>query len=335
MGESNNNPELMAELLGYHLGLVDDKTGADIEARLSKEELGASREVVNQLGRVLDVDQLPSPPADLVSNVMSRVGAVHATLPLPSQAAMTGGEHGGGHRPLMTLRELVGLAAAILLFVGIFVPGYRSARSASQQATCADHLRRIGNGYASYAEMFGGQLPYAGAQPEDASWLRPSEPGVPPLDNSRHGFLLINRRFVPAWAYICPGRAGDQPMEPGVQAIEALSGFPDARNTSFATQLVDGPRRRDQVSPEAPIASDMTPLAEARRSPIHVTDLPPNSSSHGRPGGQNVLFGNLTVRFVKDPNVGVDNDDIYRLIGVQEYTGRERPTLRSDAFLIP
>jgi len=337
MSNPDDKSELMADLLGYHLGLADEETRAGIEARLSKEELAVSRETVGRIGHALDADQTPRTPAGLAERVVARIEESHATLPFRTATAaeVSAAEQGGNHRPFMTLRELVGLAAAILLFVGIFVPGYRTARMTSQQAMCANHLREIGNGYAAYADMFGGHQPFAGAQSENASWLRPSEPGVPPLDNSRHAYLLVKRQLVPAWAFICPGRADDRPMDSNREASEALDGFPDPRNSSFAWQYVTGPMRRDQTNAEVPIASDMTPLAEIRQPRIHASELPPNSQSHGQPGGQNVLYGNVSVRFVKNPNAGVDNDDIYRLIGVEEYTGRERPMLRSDAFLIP
>ncbi len=104
---------------------------------------------------------------------------------------------------------------------------------------------------------------------------------------------------------------------------------------SYATHLILRPLHSRDLSPETPVAADMNPLAETHRSPIHIKDVPVNSRSHDGLGGQNVLRGNLSVRFFPNPNVGIQNDDIYRLIGVQEYTGLERPTLRSDAFLIP
>ena len=82
--------------------------------------------------------------------------------------------------------------------------------------------------------------------------------------------------------------------------------------------------------------ADMSPIAEGAGPRIRKDDFPANSRSHARLGGQNVLRGNLSVRFFKNPHVGIENDDIYRLIGVQEYyTGLERPMARSDAFLIP
>jgi hypothetical protein len=337
MKDPERNPELMADLLGYHLGLADAETRASIEARFSKEELARSREAVQRIGRALDTDEAPEVPAGLAERVLSRVEAVHQRLPFMPAVTVraSGSEQGGSHRPLMRLREMVGLAAAILLFVGIFVPGYRTARLASEQAMCGNHLRQIGNGYAAYADMFGGQMPFTGVLPENVSWLQPSEAGVPMMGNSRDSFMLVQRRLVPPSTFICPGRTGDRPMDLREATAKALNGFPDPRNNSFSTQLMTGPVRSDQIDAETPIAADKTPLAEVRRARVLAGELPPNSRSHGQPGGQNVLHGNLSVRFVRNPNVGVDNDDIYRLIGVQEYTGRERPTLRSDAFLIP
>jgi len=79
----------------------------------------------------------------------------------------------------------------------------------------------------------------------------------------------------------------------------------------------------------------MTPLVDENRRLIRTGNIPLNSTSHGNAGGQNVLRADLSVKWANTPNVGIDSDDIYRVIGVQQYTGQERPQLRSDAFLVP
>jgi hypothetical protein len=335
MADERKNSETSADLLGYHLGLLDDEARARVEVEFSPETLAAWQRNIDRLLRPLQADAVGPAPTDLVDGVLRRVKSLHRTLPFEQARPVVAAEpdRGGGAKPMMTMRELVGLAAAIALFVGIFVPGYRTARMASQQAVCANNLRLIGNGYAAYADTYGGQWPYAGPVPVGASWRTTPEPGVPQVSNSRHVFRLVSGRYVAPGVFVCPARCGDR--IPEGQTFKGLETFPDPHNNSYATNLITSPWRQNEFEATMPVAADMNPLAEEARAVINARDLPPNSRSHGRSGGQNVLHANISVRFYRNPNVGVENDDIYRLIGVQEYTGRERPTLRSDAFLIP
>ena len=336
MADRKDNPELMADLLGYHMGLVDDETRARVEREFSTQDLAATRNAINELLSPLTSEPPAVPPSNLADKIIARVEAVHATLPLkgpPIRMTPEVGRNTTG-RPPMRLRELVGLAAAIALFLGVFMPGYRSARLASQQAVCANNLRQIGQGYGAYA-AFDDQMPYAGGpMPPNASWRGIPMPGVPAAPNSRHFWVMMINGQVSPNVSICPSRPGDHAIPGG--AWKGLNGFPDPSNNSYATNIVTGPQRRSDLDPNGPLAGDMNPLVETPASPIDARQMPLNSRSHGGPrGGQNVLYPDFSVRFVRNPNVGIDNDDIYRLIGVQEYTGRERPTLRSDAFLIP
>ncbi|MFH1418672.1 MAG: hypothetical protein ABII12_10365 [Planctomycetota bacterium] len=329
----------MADLLGYHLGLADEDTRARVEAAFpDKGELAAACAAAKRILSPLDSDTVPEPRVDLVRGVLARIEEKKQTLPFkrPEPAvAPSDLRRSGSGRPLMTMRDLVGLAAAIALFVGVFVPGYHTAQSASRQATCASNLRTTGNGFASYAETFDGQWPYAGPMPAGSSWLRSEDGDVAYWDNSRQVYRLVRGRWVPPSVFICPSRPDDHPL--AVQSVDDLDGFPDPRNNSYATNLLTGPAQWQACEEDMPVAADMTPMAEQDRAArrIQARELPANSRSHGTPGGQNVLRANIAVRFYRNPNVGVENDDIYRLIGVQEYTGLERPTLRSDAFLIP
>jgi prepilin-type processing-associated H-X9-DG protein len=59
-----------------------------------------------------------------------------------------------------------------------------------------------------------------------------------------------------------------------------------------------------------------------------------NSINHRRKG-QNVLFCDGAVKFVKTRRVGASNDDIFTLRGKRFYKGNEVPTCETDNFLAP
>jgi hypothetical protein len=359
MARSTNDPDprLAADLLGYHLGIADQETCARVEAAFDDpSDLATARRTLQKLLAPLDADEVPQAPSDLVAGVLDRVsdsprsapqtrghpsaeeaGSIlempQPALPRSAPKLPAAGDRGTGGGPPMSIRDLMSLAAAILIFVGIFVPGFHTARTAAQRTMCADNLRQIGNGYVTYAETYGQHWPYAGAVPAGASWIRTSRPGVLRMSNSRHVFKLVRGRFTVARAFICPSRQGDVPLN--ADSFEQFDDFPDPRNNSYPTNFVTRAWRQGEFAARMPIAADPTPLVDQQRRLIPLGRASKNSDSHGRSRGQNVLRASVSVKFFRTPNVGIEDDDIYRLIGVRRYTGLERPRARSDAFLIP
>jgi hypothetical protein len=58
-----------------------------------------------------------------------------------------------------------------------------------------------------------------------------------------------------------------------------------------------------------------------------------NSRAHGG-AGQNVLTLDGNVKWFTNPNAGINNDNIWTLEGVDEYTGREGPRSATDSHLL-
>ncbi|MCG8407145.1 MAG: hypothetical protein MI923_18260 [Phycisphaerales bacterium] len=331
MEQQRFDPELSGDLLGYHLGLADRETCARVEAAFdTPEALQAACDRLQRRLAPLDTDAVEL-PQDLNRRILDRVEAETntRTLPLSKAAAMSDpadAESATGN-PSISLRELSGLAAAVLIFVGIFIPGYQHAKLEAQKAACVNNLRILGNGHIAYGEMNASQWPYAGNTPKDIPWDR-SE-----ARNSRHSYLMITEKFVPVSNYVCQGSEGDRILD--VENPQDYSGFPDPRNCSYSMTFLTGPWNQQKLAPDEPIVSDMTPLVDENRKLILQGRVMLNSRSHGRPGGQSVLNADNSASHYNSPKVGLENDDIYRLIGVDEYNGLERPRLRSDAFLIP
>ncbi len=127
---ANENKELMADLLGYHLGLVDDETKARVEAAFaSSEELHAALRNVARRVSLLNADEAPAPPANLEARILDRIERTQKVLPFrqtasPQRLRLPSAQDAAVTRsqPLMSMREVVGLAAAILRFAGFFLP---------------------------------------------------------------------------------------------------------------------------------------------------------------------------------------------------------------------
>jgi prepilin-type processing-associated H-X9-DG protein len=59
-----------------------------------------------------------------------------------------------------------------------------------------------------------------------------------------------------------------------------------------------------------------------------------NSINHSR-RGQNVLFGDGRVEFLKTRHIGISEDDIFTLQDTDIYQGCEVPSNETDFFLAP
>jgi len=303
------------------------------EAREAQERL-AQEESLHRLKVSLDntfaaLDLLPEveAPADLASRTAARVALVRA-----GEAYVARRESA---RPWTTgtfsLRELVAVAACILLLVAVFVPSLRQARRAALQNQCASNVGQIGTALSAYASQNEERLP--SVLDEKAQWLRAG--GQPAVSNSAALFRLVKGGLAAAPAFQCPAVGG------GTFAVQdGMNDFPGTEYVQVSYQHTaspEGPLRRDQFSPAE--AESMVILAD--QSPLflggsfHPEAVGAGTSPNHGGAGQNVLYLNAGVRFVNNPNVGVGQNNIFLAGNLVDYRGDERPVSRTDTFLTP
>ncbi len=90
------------------------------------------------------------------------------------------------------------------------------------------------------------------------------------------------------------------------------------------------------------LMADMSPLFEklpddhSKSFKLHLNPelLILNSINHKR-RGQNVLFGDGRVEFLKTRHTGISKDDIFTLQDTDIYQGYEVPSCATDSFLAP
>lgn len=335
MEPSKRRQRLNEELIGLELGLTDAASESELASRLGSEAaVSRGRAAVRQALAPLASDSVGA-LGGLEDRILAKIRHAGQTLPFPQPARelatdlRSGSGRGGA---MIALRELVGLAAAILVFVGVFVPGYTTARSRSQQQACLNNFRQIGLGLENYQASFGSYWPFAGTPQPNASWYRNSPPEIPRLSNSQAGYKLVSGNFVKPQAFICAGRPNDHPVDASVAT--QLNDFPDLHNISYSMNLITRPVRQSTFQPNQVTWADMTPLLDDSRL-IQVVLQPMNSQSHRRLNGQNFLRADMSAAWSNTPKVGIDQDDIYQIAGVDRYTGMERPQSQADAFLVP
>ncbi|MBI5865472.1 MAG: hypothetical protein HZB38_13380 [Planctomycetes bacterium] len=235
------------------------------------------------------------------------------------------------------MREVLAVAAMIVLAVGVGVPGLLHMRERSQRTACAWNLGQIGRGMQAYANAFKDSLPFAGWS-SVSSWRPTAEPGVAVVPNRRHIYPLVRAEFVPAAAFVCP--SSESVAMPSDQ-VRNHDDFLESRNVSYASQNMAGVRpsvRLDSsvvvAADDNPLFADGLPMIDFAAQRLGLSD-PAQSNSRVHGGvGQNVLRLHGGSEWVISPNCGVDQDNIWTLEGVKRYTGREGPASANDTHLL-
>lgn len=324
--------EINDALLDWHLDRLSEDDRAWLEGELQKD--AELRAWSDRLGEVLQpLDHWRTQPAqpNFADQVLARIQRSRQT----DVAAQPGPVFDSGpprRFPLLSLREVVAVAACILLLVGVFVPGMAELRYRSRRAACAGNLASVFRGISAYQEAFAGSLPFA-AGLQNASWLPGGAKGRPYASNSRHVYLLVKWDYGPTPSdFICQASETCKPMP--LENRAAYDDFAGAYNLSYASLNLAGPR--PNVRPTMPVAyiGDTNPLFVNARFNACVDPDRANSPTH-RGRGQNVLTLDGQTTWMRRPVYGPQHDNIWLIGNIRRYTGTEVPVRSDDVQLVP
>ena len=331
--------EFDPDLLDLHLGRLDDRQRRELEQRLQSDAaLAAEHEALSVMFAALRAyrDETPTVRPELVSDICRRVAAAGApprvVQPEPDLAALAERENGGIIR-LSSLRDIMAVAAMIVLAVGLGVPSLLHMRERGRRIACSANLASLGRGMQTYALANGESLPFVGWNAR-LSWQPTGDPGLELQPNHRHAYLLVRNRLVPPEVFVCPS-SPDVPMP--ADMVAAFSDFPESRNISYAYQNMAGARPSLRANPDLPVFGDDNPLFDNGVPLLSSLSLRKPSETNSRVhrgAGQNVLTLRGNVRWTTTPNCGIAGDNIWTLRDVSEYTGREGPRDSADAHLL-
>jgi hypothetical protein len=304
------------------------------EALASDPALRAKNDQLRRMLEPLDGWQVSPTPAILADKVLSHVrratGEWDTARPWPMSAPRA--EKTGRSWPFFRARELVAVAACLLLLMSVLVPGVSEMRSRSRQTVCANNLGSIFRGVSLYQEQFDGNLPYAG-HVAGAAWLPQGRGERPYVSNSRHPYLLAKHGMIARMSdFLCPAAADRQEMDG--KLLASRDDFSDVSSLTYDTLNLS--TAEPNLAPPKSIAyvSDRNPLFVNGRFDDRVDPDHTNSPAHGG-RGQTVLTLDGTVRFVDSPIYGEAKDNLWLVNDVRRYTGTEAPRQRNDAFLVP
>ncbi len=329
-----------SRLLDLHLGHLSTAEQAEFRRLISDDPaLAAQDRALTTVFHALQSVQDEAMPADLSARVAARVRAAGPSPRVVRPAdELTEAVERSGRRiiRLGNLRDIVAVAAMIVLAVGVGVPSLMHMRERQQRMGCSWNLAQIGRGIQQYASTFNASLPFAGWDGQ-SSWQPSSDPSIVTVPNRRHVYPLLRQAYVAdPRLFVCPSHGGvPMPQE----AIAQHNDFLEGRNMSYAYQNMAGVRPSANDDPRLPIMADENPLFDnglplfdARRLSWRQPEQA-NSRAHGG-AGQNLLTLDGRVMWVTTPFSGVDGDNIWILVNVNDYTGREGPLSSTDSHLL-
>jgi hypothetical protein len=336
MSVSDEHPDHLS-LLDLHLGHLDPTQAAEWRARIAEDpELAREDKVLAGLLQRLEYDRHVDTPTDITGRIMARIAeasqpaAAERVIPFEQRKTVDEELAPGMVVAVRNLRDVLAIAAMIVLAVGLGVPSLLRLRNENHRIGCSANLAQIGQGLAAYANVFNDSLPFAG-WPRHASWQPSNEPGVVPVPNRTHVYRLLRVGVVrdPA-RFVCPSQ-WDVPMP--ADEVSRYDNFAESRNVSYAYQNMAGVKPHLGERNDQPILADDNPLFDDGLPLGFRYGSGANSRAHGG-DGQNILTLDGRVKWVTTPNCGVNGDNIWTLQGVSTYTGREGPQTASDTHLL-
>lgn len=326
-------------LLDLALGQLSGEDRRAAEAQLADDpQLRAEQINVKDVVSALASWKVAAPSelaARMVESVRARIAATPRIVPAAVRRTRITSE------PVVlrmgNLRDIIAVAAVVVLAVGLGVPGVLNMKARNQRLMCGQNLATLGRGVQQYTSAYASALPFAGWR-DGSSWLPDtSRAGGAALPNRQHMYPLLQAAVVAdPRLFICPSQH-DVPLSNA--DVRRFGSFPEARNVSYAYYNMAGLRPSASAPSRLPILSDDNPLftdgvpLQDLRAWLQGDASRVNSQAH-RGVGQNVLSLDGHVEFAKTPLVGIDGDNIWTLQGVGAYTGREGPQTTTDAHLL-
>ena len=183
--------------------------------------------------------------------------------------------------------DLGGIAAVMLLAVGVAWPALAGMRQAAQRAGCSNNLRAMCVGLSGYAADHRDMLPVTAG----LSMLMAPRPATLDWNSYEHAgnlLLLSGNGYIQLNHLHCPACASNTPHK------------------HFAFRMPAGDRAfRLRVVGRGALVADSNPALDMRR--IGLPAAPNMASRNHAQKGQNVLFGDGSIQWLTRPEVGGDN----------------------------
>jgi len=338
------NNEQKQLLFDYCIGLTPQEKNSEAEALItSNKEAAEIHSKLKAYLAPLDSIELEDCPDELVERTVMRVNNLADSSQLHLRQLLATEQTKKVTTKISFWRnfsEVAVVAAAIMLVVGILVPTLRATRHKSWQQRCQRQMGSIFRGISDYISDHDGQLPTV-ATAAGAPWWKVGYQGDENQSNTRHIYLLAKDGYVDISNFVCPGCGGEKTAGITDSEIRNLKDFPNREYVTYSFQIRCRKTASGKLRCRKVLMADWNPLFEklpdfSRQLKLRLSRdlLTLNSINHNR-RGQNVLFGDGCVKFLRTRFIDISKDDIYTLQDTDIYHGSEVPSCETDFFLAP
>jgi prepilin-type processing-associated H-X9-DG protein len=343
------NSEQKQLLFDYCIGLTSQEEKSEAEALISSNDEAAKihSKIKSTLSPLTSIEPELCPD-DLVERTVWRLKSLAnsnqdrlqqllASEQIRETAAQKPQWLGLGRR--LATAAVIMIAGSILITSFRAVSGY--ARHHSQLQKCQMQQSGIFQGLKNYISDH--DCPPTVATAAGAPWYKLGDQRSENHSNTRRPYLLVKGDYVDSDCFICPSCSkDDRPPKLTPSQIQTLKDFPDRKYISYSFQINCRGLGDSKLLFRKVLMADLSPLFEELpkdldkplKIRLNLELLTRNSINHKR-RGQNVLFGDGHIEFLKTRFIKLSTDDIFTLQDTDVYQGCEVPSCETDFFLAP
>ena len=332
-------------LFDYCIGLTSGKQAAEAEALISSnKQAGEISSKLKAALAPLDSAESEVCPDELVESTIGRLNNLARSSQLRLQQLLAS-EQGrpvvAKNRFWLDLGRRLATAAVFMIAGSILITSLNFARQKYWQHQCQMQLSRISQGINNYSSDNDGKLP-AVAAAAGTPWWKVGYQGNENHSNTRPVWLLVKGRYVKAADFVCPAARQSTAMQLDTSQLKNYNDFPNRKCITYSFRIRCNKSSKEHTPGRKVLTADLNPLFENLpnnysgpfKLQLNQDLLTINSVNHNR-RGQNVLFGDGSIRFKRGRRLGISEDDIFTLQNTRVYQGIEVPSSEADAFLAP
>jgi hypothetical protein len=238
------------------------------------------------------------------------------------------------------LGRFVSIAAVLLIAVSVWFSSTTTAKAKYRQWQCQRNLASIWQGIQLYKADNNNKMPAVTTE-AGSPWWKVGYQGNENHSTTRNMWLLVKGNYVKPKHFNCPGSVKATPIKLNRTQIQQYNDFPGRQYVTYSFRI-PCKQTTNKSTNRRVLVADLSPLFEnlpedytgQLKLELSKEQLTLNSINHNR-RGQNVMYCDGTVQFIKSRHANISNDDIFTLQNITVYQGSELPDCETDIFVAP